>query len=84
MMKVLVVLALTSVARAAEGGRRLAVESGEEACEGKGLTKSECKHLGCAWGEGECWSAIGDKQRELMEKESERRRHRESCSRRVR
>ena len=68
MMKVLVVLALTAVARAAEGGRRLAVESGEEACEGKGLTKSECKHLGCAWGEGECWSAISDKQRELMEK----------------
>ena len=79
MVKFLMILALTSVARMAgaacvdEGARRLAVETGEDACEGKGLAKNECKSLGCAWGGGECWSADGDKQRELMDKKKKKK-----------
>ena len=34
--------------------------NGEEACENKGLTKTQCSAVGCCeWGDGECWSSVG-------------------------
>ena len=34
--------------------------TGEEACEGHGFSKKDCKAIGCCdWAEKQCWSAVG-------------------------
>ena len=33
--------------------------TGEKACEGKGLSKTQCQAVGCCtWDDGQCWSAV--------------------------
>ena len=39
----------------------LPLVNGQQACEGRGLTESECDGLGCCnWSNGQCWSGVGD------------------------